>query len=133
MGLGLIKRHENTIVIITANTAMNGQDKRYSAASRQDAAFRDRFVFLFMPLDETFELSITPDSNWTKRVQAIRAAATELKGNVEQQVMATMRASFQGAALIAQGMSPESVEECVIFKGCSAEVKSMVYARAGNP
>jgi cytidylate kinase len=128
-GLGLIDRHPDTIVIATANTAMNGQDKQYSAASKQDAAFRDRFVFLYMPQDEAFELTITPDPEWTKYVQKVRAVAKELKGNVEQQVMATMRASFQGAALLAAGLDHETVSELVIFKGCATEIKSMINAK----
>lgn len=126
LGLGLIKRHADCIIICTGNTAMNGQDARFSAASKQDAAFRDRFIFMQLILDEAFELVITPDREWTEHVQKIRKASVKLGPSVQVAIMATMRASFQGAALLKAGMKKARVEEAVIFKGCSDEIRTMV-------
>ena len=112
---------------------MTGQDSRYNAASKQDDAFRDRFVFVAMELDEAFETAITPNTEWTNRVQRIRAAVNQIGGNVERLVMCSMRASFNGAALIAADVAQNVVEEMIIFKGASPDVIQMVYSKAGQP
>ena len=112
---------------------MNGQDAKYSAASKQDAAFRDRFTVHYLALDEAFELTVTVNKKWTQRVQAIRAACVKIGGNVDQLVMASMRASIQGASLLAAGLSQADVEEAVIFKGAGVDVTTLVYSTVGAP
>lgn len=132
-GLGLIKRHQDCIIFATGNTAMNGQDAKYSAASKQDAAFRDRFTFHHLELDEAFETSLGKNPDWTKRVQKIRATCGELKGNVDKLVMASMRATIQGASLLQAGLSQAEVEESIIFKGAGNDISAMVYAQVAKP
>lgn len=132
-GLGLIPRHPSCYIVATGNTAMNGQDARYSAASKQDGAFRDRFSFHRMDIDEAFEREITPNQTWTLRVQKIRKACVQLGGNVDKAVMASMRASILGAALLAAKCSQADTEESVIFKGAGEDVVNMVYQHVGKP
>jgi hypothetical protein len=132
LGMGLVDRHDDCVIIVTGNTAMNGQDAKYSAASKQDSAFRDRFMFLKVTLDEAFETSIAANAQWCQRVQKIRHAARELGGNVDKAIEASMRATIQGAPLL-QSMSQADVEECVILKGCGPDITSLLYGKAGKP
>ena len=133
-GLGTIPRHPDCIIIVTGNTPMNGQSAAYSAASRQDGAFRDRFTFHHLAQDEAFEREITPHLEWTKRVQRIRAAVAEIGDKAQTQILATMRASFQGAALLATGqLTQAEIEDAVIFKGVADDLKGLVYGKAGKP
>jgi len=131
-GLGLVPRHKECYIVATGNTAMLGQTSQYSAASKQDGAFRDRFTFACLELDEAFEMEVCPNKQWTKRVQKIRAACRELGGKVEQNVLATMRASIQGASLLPD-LPQDDVEESVIFKGAGDDVKSLVYGKVEAP
>ena len=138
-GMGLIPRHPDCIIFATGNTSMNGQDVKYVAAAKQDAAFRDRFTMHRMELDEGFELSIVSGrgefaEKWTKRVQRIRRACQELGGNVDRFVMASMRASIQGADLFTtEALTQAEIEEAVVFKGAGDDVTKLVYSKVGKP
>lgn len=132
LGMGLVKRHKDCLIIATGNTAMSGMDKRYSAASKQDGAFRDRFMFLRVDLDENLEMRIAGNKEWAKRVQYLRKATKELPGNVGQHVFLTMRATIQGSALL-ENFTQAEVEEMVILKGCPEDVRSMLYEKCGKP
>jgi hypothetical protein len=134
-GMGLVPRHPDCYIIATGNTAMDGQDRMYSAASKQDGAFKDRFQFHHMELDESFELEqVASNRKWCQRVQKIRHAVAEIGGKAEQTVMSTMRATLTGERQLATGaLSQAEVEESVIFKGCAADVRTLVYSKVGEP
>jgi len=132
-GQGMIDRHPECYIIFTGNTPMTGANAKYSAASKVDSATRDRFMFVRVDMDNKHELKITPNQEWTKRVQKVRATVKKLGGNIERIVEVTMRASFLGAPLLKAGMSQADVEESVLFKGAGTDVTKAVYAQAGEP
>ena len=94
-----------------------------------DAATRDRFRMLPFEYDETLERALAGDDSWVDRVQAIRAAIVELR---EKNVLASPRASIEGAGDLASGLSREEVEEMLIFKGINPEVKNRILAKVGG-
>lgn len=124
---------DKCFIIMTGNTPLTGKSGQYSAATKFDEATRDRFIFIEIKLCEKFELNICPNREWTLRVQRIRKAVNEIGGNVQNIVMASMRASKQGANLLAAGDTQHETEESVIFKGAGDTVKNMVYAKVGKP
>lgn len=114
---GMIKRHVDCVIILTANTFGQGATNDYVGRMKQDAAFLDRFSFIQWEIDEQLELATCPNETWCKRVQSVRA-------KVQRQgikVLVTPRASYQGAALLATGMSQEKVEAMVLRKSMTSD------------
>lgn len=132
-GLGVIDRHPDCIVMITGNTPMNGQNVLYNTASKQDGALRDRLLFWELELDETLELSLAPVERWALRVQKIRKAASDIGGNIENQILVTMRATLQGTEALFESLTQAEAEESLIFKGAGDDVKSQIYSKVGEP
>lgn len=120
---GMVNRHPDCVVIAGANTAGNGASSEYNGRFKQDAAFLDRFVFLEWNVDERLESAISPNAEWTERVQAVRSRINErgIKGH-----LVTPRASVYGAALLAAGVPQEQVEAMVLRKGLADDVWTQV-------
>jgi hypothetical protein len=132
-GIGMQERHKDCYIVFTANTPMTGGNAQYSTAAKIDGATRDRFTFIEVNIDEKHELKITPNTDWTKRIQNLRKQVKKIGGNIENIVDATMRSSFLGATLLKAGMTQERVEEACVFKGAGKDVKTQVYSLAGEP
>ena len=123
---GMIERHPNFICIAAANTFGFGGNIEYVGRNAMDAATRDRFRMLPFEYDETLERALAGDDSWVDRVQAIRAAIIELR---EKNVLASPRASIEGADDLANGFTQEQVEDMLIFKGINPEVKNRILGR----
>lgn len=109
-----IKRHPDFIVIASANTYGTGANQTYIGSQGLNAATLDRFIFLSFPYDEKFERSISPNLEWTKYVQKIRAKAAKL--NLKHVI--SPRASIKGGTLInSKQFTWQQVESMVLFKG----------------
>ena len=109
---GIVKRHPNFRCIAAANTFGRGADRLYVGRNQLDAATLDRFVVRAFDYDEALEYRLAGNDEWVKRVQEIRAKASELK----LRVVVSPRASIVGADMLADGFSQEDVEESCIFK-----------------
>jgi hypothetical protein len=103
---GMVKRHPDCRVIVTANTVGNGPDAKYVGAARIDKAFRNRFFLLRWELDQALEIATTPWEEWTREVQAARAWAAS-RGM--RDVMITPRESYRGPRALARGARLEVV------------------------
>ena len=99
-----VPRHKDCIIIAAANTWGLAATKDYCGRNKMDAAFLNRFVQIEWPIDEALELATAPHREWCLKVQAWRKAV-KLKGI--SGVMITPRATYYGAALIANGASFE--------------------------
>lgn len=110
---GMIDRHAGFVCIAAANTFGNGADRLYVGRQQLDAATLDRYAFVAMNYDEKFEAAISSNVAWTRRVQAIRAAVSELK----IRHVVSPRASIMGARLLKAGEDRKSVEQALIWKG----------------
>ncbi len=119
-----IERHKDFYCIAAANTYGQGADRQYVGRNQLDAASLDRFVFVDWKYDENLERSIAGNNDWTEYVQRIRRY-------IEQQKIrhiVSPRASIFGAKLLAQGLTRETVEETVIWKGLDEAVKQKIIA-----
>ncbi len=110
---GVVRRHKDCILILTANTWGLGGTTEYVGRLKQDAAFLDRFVKVSWTIDEMLELDTCPDRAWAVRVQQVRHNV-QTKGI---KVLVTPRASYYGAALLQAGLTKPEVET-IVLRGC---------------
>lgn len=109
---GIVQRHPNFRCVAAANTFGRGADRLCVGRNQLDAATLDRFVVRAFDYDEALERRLAGNDELVKRVQEIRAKASDLK----LRVVVSPRASIIGAEMLADGFSQEDVEESCIFK-----------------
>jgi hypothetical protein len=120
---GTVQRHSDAVIIGTGNTLMRGGDAEFSGAVQMDAAAVDRWAFLGWPVDDALEEAIAGGNRaWLDRVRQVRAKVTDRIPGVS----ITPRATAEGAAMLAQGVPLELVEEAVLFRGLTpAQVREV--------
>jgi len=121
---GCYDAHPDFICIAAANTYGNGATMDFVGRQKLDATTLDRFVVLNWDIDEDFENAISPNKDWTRKVQKYRATVKRLA--IRHSV--TTRASINGAKLIAAGIPENEVVDMVIFKGLSTDVRKQIQA-----
>lgn len=109
---GLVQRHENCILILTANTWGGGATNEYVGRMKQDAAFLDRFVGIEWEIDEELERDTCHRPEWVLYVQKVRANV-KAKG---LKVLVTPRATYYGAALLDSGLDGATVQAMTLRK-----------------
>ena len=107
---GMVPRHPDCLIILTANTRGEGATADMVGRAKQDKAFLDRFVAYHWEIDEDLERATCGNEQWALRVQAVRRRVKD-KGI---KILITPRASFQGAALLGTGMAQSRVEGIVL-------------------
>lgn len=110
---GIFEAHPDFICVAAANTSGNGATSEYRGRNAMDKATLDRFFFLEWNIDSDFEFELCPDKRWVAKVQKIRIIMKDL--GIKHPV--TPRASFDGAKMLAAGMSEVKVLHGCIFKG----------------
>lgn len=116
-----VLKHANFVCFGAANTFGRGAGD-YVGRNEIDAATLDRFLKIFFTYDEKMELAISANTEWTKRVQAWRQRALDLR----LKVVISPRASITGGELLNAGYSQSDVEEMTIFCGLSEEIKNKI-------
>ena len=79
----------------------------------------DPFAIVSFDYDEDLERAIAGNDSWVEKVQSYRRRVRER----ELPVTISLRASISGAKLLASGMDETLVEELVIWKGISPDLK----------
>lgn len=121
---GVKARNENFRCICACNTYGRGADRQYVGRNQLDAATLDRFAVVDFDYDDNLERMIAGNDAWVDKVQQYRKRAFDLK----MRVVISPRASIFGAKLLASGMKEKLVEELVVWKGVSAEIRSKLTA-----
>jgi len=124
---GLVEKHEDFLFIGCANTYGRGADKIYVGRNALDGATMNRFKFLACDYDNDFELDLALKFNddahavrsWVSLVQRIRNAIFDLK----ERVVASPRASIDGAKMLADGWSQDEILDMTIFQGIPRDLK----------
>jgi cobaltochelatase CobS len=129
---GMVKRHENFVLIATANTFGHGATAEYVGRNPLDAAFLDRFASLTIGYDNEVEeamlQSVGLDSvlatKWLKVVRQCRQNATDYG----LRVVVSPRATVHGAKMLRHDgiYNFKEVVEATILKGAKPEVSSKV-------
>ena len=120
---GMVKRHADCLIIAAGNTSGNGATADFVGRNKLDAAFLSRFaVKIDWHRDTAFELAIGGDESFTRRVQAARERAkiAGLKHNIDT------RHAQAGAALIAQGFTPDEAADLTYLAGLNSDQRRMV-------
>lgn len=115
---GLVAKHPNTRLVFAGNTVGLGATPMYPDRSVLPADFRDRLVFVEMPVDETLERSLALARNadagaWVDYVQATRKEVTK-QG---LPLVVSPRASMNGATLLALGWNMTQVADAMLWRG----------------
>lgn len=113
----MVTKHPDFICMAAANTWGKGADRQYVGRNQLDAATLNRFVKLFIDYDEDMESALATNQEWFTIVRRIRATAFSKK----LRVLVTPRATFDGCALIEQGINFWDALEMTILNGCSEE------------
>lgn len=127
---GIQERHADFVCIATGNTPALGATPTYSDRRALDGAVRDRFCFIEWNIDPEFERALTLEVNpnagaWVKWVQDVRKAALR----VSPRLIATQRASLEGAKLLANGFEYRTIADMYVFRGFdAASVASVLQA-----
>lgn len=119
---GVIRKHDNFRCVCACNTYGRGADRQYVGRNQLDAATLDRFAVVDFDYDEELELAIAGNKSWVEKVQRYRKRAFDLK----MRVVISPRASISGAKLLASGMDENLVEELVVWKGVSPEIRTKI-------
>lgn len=119
---GVIKRNENFRCICACNTYGRGADRQYVGRNQLDAATLDRFAVVDFDYDEELERAISCNDEWVDKIIRYRKRAFDLK----MRVVISPRASIYGAKLLASGMKEKLVEELVVWKGVSKEIRTKI-------
>jgi len=119
---GMITVHEDFVCICAMNTYGRGADRQYVGRNQLDAASLDRFAVVDFDYDEELERLLTGNDQWVKRVQSFRKAAFDLK----ERMVISPRASYKGAKLLRAGFKQDEVENMIIWKGVSADIKTKI-------
>lgn len=122
---GVKRRNENFRCVCACNTYGRGCDREYVGRNQLDAATLDRFAVVDFDYDENLERAISGNDAWVDKIQSYRRRAFELK----MRIVISPRASVFGARLLASGMAEKQVEELVVWKGVSSEIRQKIAGR----
>lgn len=115
---GMVKRHPDFVVIAAANTYGIGPDRAYVGRQALDAAFRNRFIYVPIGVDEPLEEALCMGTGLdTGRVKSVLAYCRHLRRNVERNklpVVVGPRNSESACTLLAAGfMARETIEYAI--------------------
>ncbi len=125
---GIFERHPDFVLVATGNTAGRGGDVLFPERRVFDAAFAERFRFMFWPYDEALEETLTLARNphatcWLAWVRNCRAYCRREK----IRVYFSPRASIQGAEDLAATKDSEiEIAKSVAFFGVSEDVQTRI-------
>lgn len=128
---GMVKRHENFVLVATANTFGHGATAEYVGRNPLDAAFLDRFASLTIGYDDAIEeamlnavgLDPTVSAKWLNVVRVARANVA----NYGLRVVVSPRATVHGAKmLMGDAYTMKEVADSVILRGAKPDVAEKV-------
>jgi cobaltochelatase CobS len=112
----VVQRHENSLLVASANTFGNGADRLYIGRNQLDAASTDRFYVIEMDYDTELEVALYGAAEWVGFVHQVRAAVKTLA----LRHVVSMRAIDSGLKALAAGIDREAVEKAVLWRHLSA-------------
>jgi cobaltochelatase CobS len=129
---GMVKRHENFVLIATANTFGHGATAEYVGRNPLDAAFLDRFASLTIGYDNEVEEAMLDSVGLEARLAmkwlAVVRQCRQNASDYGLRVVVSPRATVHGAKMLRHSdiYSLKEVVEATILKGAKPEVSSKV-------
>ena len=131
---GMVKRHEDFVLIATANTFGNGATAEYVGRNPLDKAFTDRFANLEIGYDNDVEEAMLTSVGLesvlaTKWLEIVRACRQNVN-NYGLKVIVSPRATINGARLLRHpdAFSVREVVETTILKGAKPDQAEKILA-----
>lgn len=119
---GQVRAHSDFRLIAGANTIGNGGTIQFVGRNPLDGATKARFKFVEFPIDEALELEISPNKDFCKKVQGLRAKALKLGINA----IITPRDSRDGGTMINHGFTEEEALNYCIFNKLSKDEANLL-------
>jgi cobaltochelatase CobS len=128
---GMVRRHDDFVLVATANTVGNGATQEYVGRNPLDKAFLDRFAKVEIGYDESVEDAMLASVGDVAPELAQRWLATvrQARKNVADyglKVIVSPRATLNGAKLLRQGFSLADAVEATITAGMSPDQSTKV-------
>ncbi len=142
---GTFDLHEDTVLVFSGNTALDGATSAYNGRSASDFSTKDRMSVVEFQYDEDLEYDLTCSAldgdgrmtaQWLEIVRACRRNVQAMGGATSARIAVTPRAAIGGAKLLKAGFSFQYVAEARIRKGMDSktwdQVRNNVPALAGT-
>lgn len=133
---GSFPKHENFILVASANTDLRGGDVNHSQRRPLDVATTDRFFRFRWVYDEKLEeklaLGINPDAKpWVQWIKKVRKHAAEYHPHL----VVSPRAAMRGAELLLTGLfSPDEIAAGTVFiGGCDKDTVAKILSKCPLP
>lgn len=110
---GMVNKHNDFVIVASANTFGTGANREYVGRNQLDAATLDRFAVIEWNYDEKLERKLCSNVKWLEYVLKCRENASKHK----IRTVVSPRASIGGAKMIAAGMKPKQAIDLLIRKG----------------
>jgi cobaltochelatase CobS len=134
---GMVKRHDDAIIMAAANTYGRGPDRMYVGRQAIDAATLDRFCVVDVEVDEALEQAMCYGTGLdASKVDDILAYVRTLRSNAERNKMAvgfSPRASHGVCALLAAGWSLPDAIQSRVRRGLTDQDWHKVTSGASTP
>lgn len=129
---GMVRRHQDFVLVATANTFGNGATAEYVGRNAIDKAFVDRFSFLEVNYDRAVEEAMLASVTELHPATATKwlDVVTKCRANAETyglKVVISPRATIKGAKWLRNdGITMKDVVDMVILKGAKPEQASKI-------
>jgi hypothetical protein len=129
---GMVRRHQDFVLVATANTFGNGATAEYVGRNAIDKAFVDRFSFLEVNYDRGVEEAMLASVTDLHPATAAKwlDIVTKCRANAETyglKVIISPRATLKGAKWLSDGsITVKDVVDMVILKGAKPEQASKI-------
>jgi hypothetical protein len=132
--------HEDTVLVFSGNTPLDGATSAYNGRSAADFSTKDRLSVLEFQYDDDLEYDLVVAmldgdhklaNQWLAIVRACRANAKALGPTTGARIAVTPRAAISGARLLKAGFGFQYVADVRIRKGMDAKTWDQV--RNGVP
>ena len=129
----MVERHADFALVAGANTVGRGGSSKFAGRVRQDEAFLSRYSMLEWAHDDLLEQAMVGTDKeaigWMNLVRSFRLAADRMKIDGAS---TTTRATLDGAALLAAGLTKDEVLEAVVRKGMPSDSWTRLKEAAGG-
>jgi MoxR-like ATPase len=125
---GMVKRHDDFVVIATANTWGTGATAQHVGRNAIDAATLDRFVKVEIPIDQGLEADLVK-ARCPERADELLRLVNVYRRNIEAnglRVMVSPRATIDAADLLSAGLTMQQVHDVRLLSGIPAEQRTKV-------
>ncbi len=123
----VVPRHRDFYLVASANTLGTGSIGGFTR-NKLDAATLDRFAKFRLEYDAELESTLCGNAKWAEWVYKVRQY---VEANCSQSIYITPRASINGAALLANGLSAAEVVEATVLAMMPKDLKQTVITQVG--